>query len=46
MNLPMQTVNFKTNPCHECGVDEPSYDFLMCEWFCTNCEVRLTGEEE
>jgi hypothetical protein len=45
MRFPMHTVDFIPNKCHECGVDEPAYDSLVCEWFCTNCEVRLTGEE-
>jgi hypothetical protein len=45
MNFPMHTVDFRAYKCHECGVDDPSYDCLMCEWFCSNCEVRLEGEE-
>lgn len=47
--LPMQTLAFRPNPCKFCDENwkfEPSYDFLMCEWFCPNCENRLEGEEE
>ena len=49
MSLPMQTLAFCPNPCQNCDPSwefEPSYDFLMCEWFCPNCEQRLTGVEE
>lgn len=45
MRGPMHTVDFRPYKCQECGVDDPSYDCLMCEWFCSNCEVRLEGEE-
>ena len=48
MSEPMQTLAFRPNPCVNCDPHweyEPSYDFLTCEWFCPNCEMRLTGEE-
>jgi len=45
----MQPLAFRPNPCTFCDENwkfEPSYDFLMCEWFCPNCENRLEGVEE
>ena len=48
-DLPMQTLHFRPDPCKICDDSwnfEPSYDFLMCEWFCPNCENRLEGEEQ